>query len=635
MSITGSNNPFSCSPAINVATNTIIALGTVTRSGNAFTFSVGFVWKINGTIYQNTVPITITVAPTATGFYRIDNAILNTSNSIELQQGLPSNSVALQPVVPETAVLLTSWNISGPSVSDQTEPIVGSTFVKKSFANYLISNVSGEETSIPLNVLGETEIRLTNDELESIASVNILSFSSAVSPELPYWGKPYLIRNLTGNPITIIHDALVSTPNGQRPRIFAFSLKETTDLVVPNNEAVLFHWTDGFMVEIFRSWSELDLSEKADLVNGKVPAAQLPSYVDDVLEFTNLAALPTTGEASKIYVTLDTNKQYRWSGTTYIEFSGPVLLQGSQYTYVYGKGTPTQNGLELQSAYNLAKTISGLSATNRFKIIVGTGKYEFTGQFPINTQFIDFVSLTGDADVEITNGINVTANNVFLKGLVSGLKSILQSFQIATNLNLLICENCIGGDGSFGGFGIASGTFTDCIGGDYSFGGYGIASGTFTDCIGGDNSFGGSDISGTFTNCIGGRYSFGGSGVSGTFTNCIGGDFSFGGVGGSTASGTFTNCIGGDYSFGGSGTASGTFTNCIGGRYSFGGVGENTASGTFTNCNGGDNSFGGGSNGGISGKLYYCRLTAGTFSTVSSGGRTYYCVDGNGNVNNQ
>ncbi|RKR84913.1 hypothetical protein BDD43_5166 [Mucilaginibacter gracilis] len=52
--------------------------------------------------------------------------------------------------------------------------------------------------------------------------------------------------------------------------------------------------------------------------SGKVSSAQLPSYVDDVLEFANLAALPTTGETGKIYVTLDTNFEYRWSGSAYI-----------------------------------------------------------------------------------------------------------------------------------------------------------------------------------------------------------------------------------------------------------------------------------------------------------------------------
>ncbi len=52
--------------------------------------------------------------------------------------------------------------------------------------------------------------------------------------------------------------------------------------------------------------------------SGRVPTGQLPSYVDDVLEFSSLASFPTTGETGKIYVSIDTNKQYRWSGSQYV-----------------------------------------------------------------------------------------------------------------------------------------------------------------------------------------------------------------------------------------------------------------------------------------------------------------------------
>lgn len=60
--------------------------------------------------------------------------------------------------------------------------------------------------------------------------------------------------------------------------------------------------------------------------NGKVPSAQLPSYVDDVIEYDNRTAFPASGEAGKIYVAKDTNKTYRWSGTTYVEIAGGVAL---------------------------------------------------------------------------------------------------------------------------------------------------------------------------------------------------------------------------------------------------------------------------------------------------------------------
>lgn len=56
--------------------------------------------------------------------------------------------------------------------------------------------------------------------------------------------------------------------------------------------------------------------------SGKVPSTQLPSYVDDVLEYANLAAFPGTGATGTMYVALDTNKVYRWSGTVYVEISG-------------------------------------------------------------------------------------------------------------------------------------------------------------------------------------------------------------------------------------------------------------------------------------------------------------------------
>lgn len=74
--------------------------------------------------------------------------------------------------------------------------------------------------------------------------------------------------------------------------------------------------------------------------DGKVPSSQLPSFVDDVIEVANYAALPAEGEAGKIYVTLDDNKTYRWGGTTYVEISAGLALgetQGTAYEGSKGK----------------------------------------------------------------------------------------------------------------------------------------------------------------------------------------------------------------------------------------------------------------------------------------------------------
>lgn len=46
--------------------------------------------------------------------------------------------------------------------------------------------------------------------------------------------------------------------------------------------------------------------------NGLIPSEHLPSYVDDVKEFSSLSAFPEKGESGKIYITADTNLIYRW-----------------------------------------------------------------------------------------------------------------------------------------------------------------------------------------------------------------------------------------------------------------------------------------------------------------------------------
>ena len=66
--------------------------------------------------------------------------------------------------------------------------------------------------------------------------------------------------------------------------------------------------------------------------SGRVPAAQLPSYVDDVLEYATVSAFPAQGEAGKIYVATQTNLTYRWSGTGYVEISPSIALGGTSST---------------------------------------------------------------------------------------------------------------------------------------------------------------------------------------------------------------------------------------------------------------------------------------------------------------
>ena len=70
--------------------------------------------------------------------------------------------------------------------------------------------------------------------------------------------------------------------------------------------------------------------------NGKVPTSQLPSYVDSVQEYDTFSDLPSSGEHNIIYVTLDDNKTYRWSGSQYVEISASLALGETSSTAYRG-----------------------------------------------------------------------------------------------------------------------------------------------------------------------------------------------------------------------------------------------------------------------------------------------------------
>ena len=91
--------------------------------------------------------------------------------------------------------------------------------------------------------------------------------------------------------------------------------------------------------------------------NGKVPSSQLPAYVDDVLEYPTLADFPTAGTSGTIYIALDTNLTYRWSGTAYVEIS-PSLALGETPSTAY-------RGDRGKTAYDHATDPNRLTKNNK------------------------------------------------------------------------------------------------------------------------------------------------------------------------------------------------------------------------------------------------------------------------------
>ena len=114
--------------------------------------------------------------------------------------------------------------------------------------------------------------------------------------------------------------------------------------------------------------------------NGKVPAAQLPSYVDDVIEAyksgadfyedsAHTAAKKITGESGKIYVDLHTNVTYRWSGTAYVEISASLALGETDSTAYRGdRGKIAYEHSQSAHARTDATATAGSTTNGKIKI---------------------------------------------------------------------------------------------------------------------------------------------------------------------------------------------------------------------------------------------------------------------------
>lgn len=91
---------------------------------------------------------------------------------------------------------------------------------------------------------------------------------------------------------------------------------------------------------------------------GKIPSAQLPSYIDDVVEYANLAAFPGTGSSGILYIALDTNKQYRWAGSTYQQITSGAVDSVAGKTGVITLDINDINGLNTALSGKAASTHS-------------------------------------------------------------------------------------------------------------------------------------------------------------------------------------------------------------------------------------------------------------------------------------
>lgn len=177
---------------------------------------------------------------------------------------------------------------------------------------------------------------------------------------------------------------------------------------------------------------------------GKVPSSQLPSYVDDVIEVSSYGTLPTTGETGKIYITLDTNKIYRWSGSVYVEVSSSATVWG-QITGTLSNQTDLQTALDAKQ--------DDLNGTGFVKASGTTISYDNTTYYPAsnpngytsNTGTVTSVALTVPSAFSVSGSPITSSGTLAVTATGNTTQYIdgtgaLQTFPTTSNAGTLIRE---------------------------------------------------------------------------------------------------------------------------------------------------------------------------------------------------
>lgn len=179
---------------------------------------------------------------------------------------------------------------------------------------------------------------------------------------------------------------------------------------------------------------------------GHVPASQLPSYVDDVLEYASLDDFPSVGETAKIYVAIDSNKIYRWSGSAYIEIS-PTAGNADTATKLSTPRTISASGdatwsVSFDGSQNVTSTLmlsdSGVSSGQYTKVTVDS-----KGRVTVGSQ-LDASDIPSLDASKITTG---TISNSLLSGTYTGF-SISGNAGTATKLETARTINGVSFDGT-------------------------------------------------------------------------------------------------------------------------------------------------------------------------------------------
>ena len=168
--------------------------------------------------------------------------------------------------------------------------------------------------------------------------------------------------------------------------------------------------------------------------NGQVPSTQLPSYVDDVLEYTNVAAFPATGETGKIYVETAGNTTYRWGGTGYVKITSGEVSSVAGKTGIVNL---SKADVGLAAVDNTADSSKSVASASKLTVARAIGGASFDGTANINLPGVNIAGNQSTSGNAATTTKLQTARTIAISGAVTGTAT---SFDGSANIAIATTE---------------------------------------------------------------------------------------------------------------------------------------------------------------------------------------------------
>ena len=302
--------------------------------------------------------------------------------------------------------------------------------------------------------------------------------------------------------------------------------------------------------------------------SGLISSDRLPSYVDDVLSYAAIVNFPVAGETSKIYVAEDTNKIYRWSGSSYVEISSAATADtalklstprtisttgDATYSVSFDGSTNVSSAITLANSGVTAGTYNALSTQVRPFTVDAKGRITGVGT-PVDIA-PPWSAVTGKPTT--LNGYGITDALPLSGGTVTGVTTFSNATPSTSTTTGAVVVS--------GGVGVGGAIFAN----SYNLIPIGRGAGNVNTNTAMGVSAGQSNTTGNFNSFVG--VSAGQSNTTGNFNSCVGES-----AGRSNTTGSFNSCVG----------VSAGRSNTTGVNNSFVGV-----SAGFANTTGNSNSF--------------------------------------------